>query len=343
MTKHHQEEVYLLKDGALYNLTDYSEESRLVHRFAGPFSISEIAGASERFQLVIDDSYFFYVAVGKLSVSRRKVRNVIDNYLRSAFPMDIFAGFAVVENKGFYTALVYRSDLYDLIINETVFFRKAKKISTPLCEVSARYPTFLFTDGSKVYQKKEEALEILNDKPEGTLQASDIWHELLPLKCDIQIQGVQKSRDALKGYQRMVMVIAVCYLLFLATGITGIMSDSRSAKFYEKQLQGHYTEAGVADMADPYGTLISRAQRSIIAHFRVMEIIKNIGDAIPDDVRIESFSVNEKTVKMDGFAKDFAVMEKLKTALENKLKKNVTVDDSRQAGEQIKFIIRYEP
>ncbi|MDR0453218.1 MAG: hypothetical protein LBH05_00230 [Deferribacteraceae bacterium] len=341
--KQNEEDIYLLKNGMLYGISGYSEDSRLIHRHAGPFSISEILDRDRRFQLVIDDSYFFYVTVGKLNISRRKTRNVIENYLQSAFPMDLFSGFAVEENKGIYTALVFRSDLYNLMSDETVFFRKARKISTPLSEVSARYPTFLFNDGSRVYQKREDALETMSSKPEGTLQADDMWNELLPLKCEVQLPGIQKSRDEIKGYQRLIIVIAVCYILFLLSGITGIMSDSRSLKFYENQLQDYYAQADVVNSADPYGTLISRAQRSVLAPFRVMDIIKNIGDVLPKDTMIESVTVNEKMVKLEGFVKDFAGMETLKTTLESKLKKKITIDDSRQTGDQIKFTVRYEP
>ncbi len=342
-TQKRHDEIYLLKNGAIYSLGDYAGDSRLVRRSDGPYAISEIMERNERFHLVIDDSYFFYVAVGKLSVSRKKIRNVIENYLQSEFPMDLFSGFAIEENKGFYTALVFRSDLGELIASEAAFFRKARKISTPFCEVAARYPTFLFTDGNRVYQKKEDALETLSDKPEGTLQASDMWSELLPLKCDVQLPGIQKNREALKGYQTLIVVVAVCYLLFLASGIIGVMAASRSASFYESQLDAYYTQAGVIDSADPYGTLISKAQRSVLAPFRVMDVMKNLGEAIPAEVRVESFSINEKTVRIDGFTKDFEEMETLKTTLENKLKKKITVEDSRQAGDQIKFIIRYEP
>jgi hypothetical protein len=330
------EEIYLLKGTSLYSVVG---DSAL--RTVTPIAIDEVTNS--RYQLIIDDSSFFYVYIGKLSVSRKKVRAVIGNYLQSLFPADLFADFTYYEDKGVYIALLYRKEFQEFATSEIELFRKARRISTVFCELVSRYETFLFTDGARVYEKKEDGLESLASTPEGTLTSVDLIAEMIPLKADIALPGIKRSREAMNKYQALIATVACCYILFLAAGIIGNMAESKRLAGYERQLQELYEKAGVASSPDPYGILISRSDRKLMAPYRVMDVLNSLGAAVTPDIKIDLMSLNEKTMRIEGFAPDFAAMEALKSSMESTLKKPVTIDDSRQSGEQIKFTIRYEP
>lgn len=296
-----------------------------------------------RFGLLIDDSAFFYVYVGKIGVNAKKARTVISNYLQSIFPVDMFAGFAVLEDKGTYVALVYRSEFAAFLEEEAHFFRAARKISTVLCEAFVRYDSFFYTDGQRVYEKGEQGLEIVPSAPDKALKASDLQDDVIPLKCDIELPGIKRTADPLSGTRTALIFAAVCYLLFLASQIMGVMAENKSMKSYEAVLNGYYEKAGVADSADPYGLLRSRVSKNGNIPFRVMDVLNELGKAVDAEIEVDSLTLNERLVRIEGFAKDFAGMEKLKSGMESHLNKAVTVEDSRQSGELVKFIIRYEP
>ena len=55
-------------------------------------------------------------------------------------------------------------------------------------------------------------------------------------------------------------------------------------------------------------------------------------------------SLNDRgVVRIEGFTKDFSKMDILRASLENNLKKPITIEESRQVEDQVKFVIRYEP
>jgi hypothetical protein len=331
------DEIYLLKNGSLYNI---KENSAL--RMLNPVDVGDVVNSGGKFQLIIDDSYFFYVYVGKLSVNHKKVRSMIGNYIQSMFPQELFADFTIYNNKGVYVAMLFRKELKEYIKDNVELFRKARRLTTMFCELFQRYDTFLFTDGVRVYERREDSVELLSSTPEGTLTAGEVIYDMLPLGADIPLPEVRRSRESLNKNQMLIAAVAICYVLFLLSGIVQNMAESKRLAGYEKQLSDLYVKAGVSDNPDPYGILLSRAERRQFAPFRALDVIKALGSGVIPEISLESMNLNERTMRIEGFAKDFAEMEKLKTSLESALRKQITVEDSRQAGDRIRFTIRYE-
>jgi hypothetical protein len=328
------DEIYVLKQGALHSINS---------RLGVPLSFEEIEHGRARYQLLIDDSYFFYIAIGKLSVSRKKLNTVVANYLQSLFPMDLFAGFALENKNGFYTALIYKQEFADLLREHGQLFRMARKISTAFCELSSRYESFLFTDNSRVYEKDGNKIDLLQATPAGTLRADDIYGDILPFKTEISLRGV-KATDMYRHYKLAGIFAGVCYLLFLASGIMDVQAVKKLDGAYQAQLEEYYAQAGVAESADPYGSLRAQVEQRPLAPFRVLDILHSLGQAVPESLNIEHFNINERLIRIEGFTTDFAQMEQLIASMEERLQKKVTLEDSRQAEDgQIKFVIRYEP
>ncbi len=325
-------DVYLLKDGALYNLSSGSSL---------PLNIDEVHDGD--YQLFIDDAYFFYVQVGKLNLSRKKVRPVVENYLQSVFPLELFSGFALFENKNEFTALVYRDTLSTLLEQHKSFFCGAKKISTAFCELSIRYNDFIFYDGAKTYMKKGSMLEVLAETSNEAIKASDLWDELIPLKTSIDIPGIKKEKAPVNNYVSAAIVIGVCYIFFLMAQVVSVMADKKVENQLNARLTKYYEQLKVDDKADPYGTLISMAQRQVIAPFRILNLLNDLGNSVPKTIQIESLSVNERLARVEGYGRDFAAIEELKKSLDIKLKKQTTLEESRQIDDRVKFVIRYEP
>jgi hypothetical protein len=307
-----------------------------------PIPTEDVLNSGNRFHLIIDDSYFFYLYVGKLSINRKKIRAMVGNYIQSMFPPDLFADFTVYDNKGVYVAMLYRNEFKELIDENIELFRKARRISTMFAELFIRYDTFLFTDGIRVYERKTESVDILSATPEGTLSLNEVIGDMLPLRSDISLPNVRKRREALNKNQTLVAVIAACYILFLLSGIVSNMAENKRLAAYEKQLSSLYAQAGVSNSPDPYGVLLSRAERRQPAPFRALDVINILGAGVIDEITLDSISLNERMIRIEGFAEDFAEMEKLKTSLESKLRKQITVEDSRQSGDRIRFTIRYD-
>jgi hypothetical protein len=324
-------EVFLLKDGELYS-NKHAES---------PVSLSDLEAGS---RLLIDDKYFFYVGLGKLSIGKSKSHPIVANYLQSLFPMDILSGFLVFEYKGEYIALIYKENFAALLENYRDVFKKAKKISTILCELSTLYSSFQFTDGQTCYEKKMEGLDIIiPENAQNVLSQNDFWLEASELKNDLSLPNIERGKAKTKGYKTIGVLTTIIYIFFLGGLLLALHGLKLTEAALSEKLSALYTEVGLANVQDPFKELENMTKSQSAAPFRSLDMLSIIGEAISKEITVDSLTVSERVVRIEGFANDFAGVESLKTDMFNRLKKEVTLDETRQLGDRVKFTMRYEP
>jgi hypothetical protein len=322
--------TFLLKNGRLYEPGDVTES---------PVSIDEING---RYQLLLEDEAFFYISMGKSAISRKKLRAVAANFIRGQFPADLFAGFALCEISGEVLILLYTEAFGEFIKNNSALFRNASKISTVFCELTARYESFTFTDNKAIYEKAPGTVTQLSSETPGTLRAKEMYEAILPLKTDLNFEGI-KREAAVRNYAVGAVALGICYLFFMLAGVFQIAGLSKQANLATAELNRYYQEAGVENSGDPYGVLRERASKGKLAPYKILSVLHSTGTAASGDITLENITVNDAVVRFEGSTATFAAVEEFKISLEKTLKKAVSLDESREAGGKVRFVMRFEP
>ena len=322
--------LYLLKNGKLYEPGDFTET---------PYSLKAARG---KYDLVLDDSYFFYLSMGKLNINPKKARAVAVNFLRSRFPAELFAGFAMSEVKGEYILLIYNEAFAEILKENPVLFKMAARVSTVFCELSARYEGFSFTDGTRVYMKNGEELDLLAEIQENTLIAREVWDTVTPMKADVHFEGI-KRETPYKKYIFPAAVLVVCYFCFLFAGVFDVLSLSKTEQNASKVLEDLYTKAGVLNTVNPQNELSKRAAEGNLAPFKIMAVLDNIGKSFSANISIETFNVSDTVVRFEGLTRNYADIEAFKNMLQTQTKKTVTIESSQEVEGTVRFTMRFEP
>jgi hypothetical protein len=320
-----------VKDGLIYNLREEGLRATI------PVT-SEITGD---YHVLLSDDYFFYTRVGRLNVKKRKIRAVAENYLAAIFPMDLLGGFVLFDNKGVYTALIYKPEFAELAESLSGFLNRAKKISTAFCELSVNYEDFVFKTRERFYESKGETLTVIASA-ENAATAEDCFYSLKGLKCDLDIPFTDRGKNNLKAHYKLLIAVAAAFLLFLGGNILNLADAKKTEQALSEELERLYTAAGVAAETDPYGTLVKLSNTQNQSSLSPLNTLSTASEAAKD-ITFEIFSINERLVRIEGKAENFAAVDDLVKNLEKSLQKQINLEDTRQNGDKVVFTARYTP
>jgi hypothetical protein len=325
--------LYLVKNGLVYNLLEEGLRRTI------PIDYNMAAGD---YHVLISDDYFFYTRIGKLNVKKRKVGSVAENYLAAAFPMELLGGFILFENKGVYTALVYKQEFLEHIAPLQNFLNRAKKISTAFCELSKSYDDFIFNAGDRFYSIKEESLTVISTA-ENAATIDDCLYALKGLKCDLDIPMTKRGQTGFKRYYMSAAAFALSFLFFLAGNIFTLADAKKKEKELSARLVELYTAAGVAEEKDPYGALVKLSGEQRETRLFPLNILNIAAEAAGSAVTFETLSINDRAVRIEGKAENYAAVDDMVKNLEKTLRKQVNLEDTRQNGDKVIFTARYTP
>lgn len=328
------ERIRYLKDGGLFSVAN---------GVTRPIPTEEIISDGEKTTLIIDDGYFFYVGMDSVSVTGKKLRSVAGNYLSVIFPGDMVKNYGVYQGKGFTLIFVISDELSEIIKEYPQLFSAAKKITTPFIELASRYEDFIFSDGTRLYKKNGPEITAAAPEESG-VTVSDLFSEMESVGTSIQLPGVNRSRFSRAPYIAPAAILAACYVIFLTGRIISLSSISKAEEYYGDALQNVYKAAGVDSSGDPYGALLYKAGRANRGFDgkRVITIISDLKSAVGENAELNTFSVRDKAVRVDGLTDDFAKAESLKKNAEEKLRTSVSMDDTKKTDKGVTFVMRYE-
>ena len=192
--------------------------------------------------------------------------------------------------------------------------------------------------------KKSGAEITAAQSDEASVTADDLFSELSAPVTSMQIPGVVKSKFSKTPYIIPAAIVGVCYIIFLIGQIASLSAISKTEKYYQDMLQNVYKSAGVNKSGDPYGLLLYKANQAKkgFSVKRVMTIISELKDIAGNNTELYTMSIRDKSVRIDGLATDFAQVENLKKAAEEKLKTSVSMDDTKKTDNGVTFVMRYE-
>lgn len=329
------ERVYYLKNGSLYKLTAGSLRQ---------VDIDDILSDTEKHALLIDDAYFFYVGMDSVPVSGKKLRAVAENYLFSLFPADMVKSFGILQNNGMMLIYIISKELTDIIEEYPELFSSFKKISSPFFELCIKYNEFVFSDGAKLYKKSGNTVSMAQNGETRFIKAEDLFETMDGVKGAVSLPGIQKKSFAKIPLLMPAVVLLLCYIAFIISGLSENAAYKRISDYYNNALHTVYKNMNVASSKDPYGALIQKSRQvtGADAAEKTLSVLDNLKGAVIDGITLNNISIRDNDIRVEGAALNFTQVESLKKAMETKLQAAVNVDDTKKTKDGISFVMKYE-
>ncbi len=327
------EKICYLKNNELYTI----ENGSLI-----PITLEEIETFKGKINLLLDDNFFFYVGMDHVSITGKKLRAVAKNYLNVIFPSNLTSNYGVFQGNGYTFIYIISDELMSLIDEYPNLFSLARKITTPFTELSSRYNEFIYSDKIKTYKKDNNTIISTDETP--TITFTDLISDISSIKTNISLPNVSKLPFNKMPFLIPAATISLVYLIFLIGSIISLNSISNVDKYYNEKLDEIYKSVGINNTNDPYGQLLFKSGRANkdFDGKKILEIISDLEKISKDTAIFETFSVRDKSVRIEGFTDDFAKAENLKKKAEQFLQVSVNMDDTKKTDKGVTFVMRYE-
>lgn len=328
------EHIYYLKDGIL---------NRVISGTLQPVDEEDALMDHEKTGLIIDDSYFFYVGMENVSVSGKKLHSVAEYYLNVLFPADMIKKFGIFQNSGKTIIYIINEEIINIIEEHEELFSSFKKISTPFLELCTKYNEFIYKDNQKMYRLAENMVSMYNDETSDYISSKDFIENVTTVKYSMQLPGIQKKSIAKIPIFAPAATLLIIYIAFVITSLTEISAYNKIDGVYKEWLTAAYSNANLGNAKDPYNELVKKSKSTSgesVAE-RTIFIIQNLESAKIDGIKLQNINIRDNDIRIEGTAENFAQVDELKKAMENKLQNAVNVDDTKKTKEGISFVMKY--
>ena len=330
------EKIYYLKDNKLKLLNS---------TLSSEFELEAEIPLPQKYSLLIDDEYLFYMSMPKINATGKKLTAIVKNFVSTKLPGEdtTLLSFLVLGNS---IIIVIISERFkEIITSHMPMFSNAIKVTTPFIESISRYSDFIYSDGNKIYEVKDNSIGNKATSEDVALNSEQFIEDMDGLLNNIRFPFVRK-KSRLHNFPMLLPAVSLLalYLIFVIGNIVSVSKYKKIESKYSAMLNTIYTEAGVAGTADPYGILLSKAGRknNKFDGDRLIKILDEISTVPKEDITLESFSYRDKSFRVNGVAKDFTVLEKFEKEMETKTKEEVTITDSKTSENGVVFSLRYE-
>ncbi len=329
------ENNYYLKDGLIYKISGSS-----IYRV----STEDVLSDSSKTGLLIDDAYFFYVGMEHIATSAKKIKSIAANYLNILFPADIISSYGVFQTSSKTVIYLINNNLLDIIQNNIELFAGFKKISTPFLELCIKYNDFIFSDGIKKYKLADNFVSLTNDNEADYITSQDLLDTFDNIKYSITLPGIVRKTAMQLPIVAPAALLILIYIIFIVGNVSKITSYNKVNSYYEEALLKVYNNLGVASSKDPYGSLLQQAKAVTGGSNsqRIISVLDDLNNAAVNGVTYEGLNIRDDDIRINGKAGNFAQVEEVKKAMENKLQNSINIDDTKKTKDGITFTMKYQ-
>jgi len=300
---------------------------------------------SSHYSIIIDDSYLFYMSMPKVIASNKKLIAIVNNYIASKLPLEdiAFLSFILLGDK----ILIYivSQKLMELLKLYPKILSQATKISTPFIELISKYSDFVYYDGSKFYDVKENNVTNTVNTESEYIDAAQLISEVDIIRTSIKLPSIYKKSKIMNFPMLLPLAtLIVIYIFFILGNIFSLLGAYSLEQKYAAMLNDIYESVGVANNPDPHGLLLFKVNKnkSSFDGERLLTILSDISKNTPSDIKLESFSYRDKAIRVNGHAPDFTILEKFEMTMETLLNQDIVIADSKKDQEGVSFSIRYQ-
>lgn len=293
------------------------------------------------YQLLIDDSYFFYESIDMPATNKKKQFAIIKNFLLVNYPEELISHFNFINIKQLVLIYIITEKLFQLVENYKEIFSNANKISTPFIESLHMFDNFNYKIDNMTYQIINNQIQHIAATDDEIKTADDIIEKLDELNENLNIIKKDRSFAIAKSMQIPITIILISYIIFIVGDILRVNAIKKYLNKHENLLVEIYRSAGVIDSNDPYGSLISKTRNTTKLNNRLVLLnIEYISKSIDNQTIIDSLNIRKDSVRFDGITKDYSSLESFTTKLKEYTKKNVSILNTKKEEEHISFSLR---
>lgn len=299
----------------------------------------------DNYDLLLDDDMFIYESLGLKISSKKKIRQIIENYLKTTYPAELVKNHFFAKRGEMVLIAIPKKSFNEFSEQYPEILKKAKNISTPLLEaVSDMDEDFVYKSGNTHYRKNGSEIKIV---PNGDGDSRDIVHKKDVLN---NINAVQSKFNIYENtgkafYIRQLtpalIVLLITYALFMSGEILGYKKHKNILEKKQNQLYEVYEKAGVSDNKDPYGMLLYKARgRENSQKVKINNILDKLSKSLDEETVLNSFSYKTGEITLNGSTKDLKTLENIESEISNNFKQTAKIINTDKTENNIKFSIR---
>ena len=294
------------------------------------------------YQLLIDDSYFFYESIDMPATNKKKQLAIIKNFLLVNYPEELISHFNYINIKEHVIIYIMTEKLFQLIDNNKNIFLNANKISTPFIESLINYNDFNYRIGKLLYQIVNNQVIHISETDDEIISADDVVEKIEELNGNIVI--IKKDTTLpliIKSIKIPAAMLLAAYIIFITGHILRINALEDYLERHEHLLNEIYESAGVINSQDPYGALIAKTRSSAnIDNRPILLVVQQISMAIDNQTIIDTLNIRSDSIRFDGVTKDYSSLESFTNKLKQYTQENITILNTKKEDDHINFSLR---
>ncbi|MEC9493389.1 hypothetical protein [Flexistipes sp.] len=299
----------------------------------------------KNYDVLLDDDYFVFESIDINVSSKKKTKRIIENYLITTYPKDLVATHYYCRMHNFVMIAIPKKTLHNFMQENADFLKNAKNISTPLLEtIYSNSGKYIYKTDGVLYEVTDNGIAIIPGKSyeeDEVLHKENLIGNINNLSSKLNIFENTGNIYYLKQLAPVLIVLIISYGLFVTGESFQYMKYSSILNSVRSDLQAIYSNAGVADAADPYGMLLYKAKGSPNeAKTLISNLLEKLSQSIPASTTVVSMNYKTGELKINGEAKDLKTLEDIESSLSNNLDKSAQIINTNKDGEIIKFSIR---
>jgi hypothetical protein len=302
-----------------------------------PVDAAAVSAMKSGYNLIIDDSSFFYTGMEFPQAPKRKTDMFIRNYLSTQFPAELTAGFAYMKKGDNFLIAMLKPDFAE---NGSVMsvLNKAGRITSPLAIRYGTTDTFVHTYADTSIQSEDGIITHIEKQGQNSPKPTQV-----PSAAALTVPFVKAPKAALNQYKTPLIALAVCYALFVLGLWFRFAYHDNKVERAEAMLNRIYQQAGVADKADPYGQLKFKAEKAGGgASFATLAILEQISRAQSERITANSIDIKSNSVVYEGITTDYAFIEDFRKQLKKATGKEINLLDTKKQDGNITFTVRFQ-
>ena len=294
------------------------------------------------YQLLINDSYFFYESIEMPTTNKKKQLAIIKNFLLVSYPEELISHFNYINIKQQVIIYIMTEKLIQLIENNKKIFLNSNKISTPFIESLIIYNNFNYKIGKLLYQIVNSQVIHISETDGEIKSADNIIEKIDELNGNLII--IKKDTTLphiIKSMKIPAAMLLAAYIIFIAGHILRINALKEYLERHENLLNEIYESAGVMNSQDPYNTLMAKTRNSANLDNRsILLDMQQISMAMDNQTIIDTLNIRRDSIRFDGITKDYSSLESFTNKLREYFQKNIIILNTKKEEDHISFSLR---
>lgn len=302
-----------------------------------PVDQAAVLSMKSGYNLIIDDTSFFYTGMEFPQAPKRKTDMFIRNYLASQFPAELTSVFAYMKKGDNFLICMLKPDLTENR-NMMSVLNKAGRVTSPMAIRYGTTDTFVHTYADTSIQSEDGIITHIEKQGQNSPKPTQV-----PASSALTIPFVKAPKAALGEYKFHIIALAAIYALFVLGLWFRYAYQDNKVQRAEGMLNRIYQQAHVADTSDPYGQLKFKAEKAGGgASFETLAILEQISRAQSERITANSIDIKNRSVVYEGVTSDYAFIEDFRKQLKKETGKEINLLDTKKQDGNITFTLRFQ-